>query len=96
MTPATNCWLPLNLNSYELDSYTEQERDRNGQTIMVESGQYRDKLINDKGTPRFVQEPVMVPKMVSLPKARVDALKLQRDQSLDKLERIVVKEVSEA
>ena len=67
----------------------------NGNLIMVASGQYRDKLVNDKGTPRLIQEPVMVPMMVPIGKAKVDELKLQRNQSLDRLEKLAVKEASE-
>ncbi len=70
-----------------------EELDANGQPIMVESGEYIDKLINDNGTPRFIQEPVMVPKMVPLAKGEVDKLRLQRNQSLNELEKVAVNQV---
>jgi hypothetical protein len=70
-----------------------EELDANGRPIMVESGEYIDKLINDNGTPRFIQEPVMVPKMVPLAKGEVDKLRLQRNQSLNELEKVAVNQV---
>lgn len=72
----------------EIESQEEQEVDTNGRPVMVESGEYREKLINHNSTPRFTLDPVMVPKMRPIPAARVAALKEQRNRNLDRLAKL--------
>ena len=78
----------------ELESRQVDEFDSDGQAVMVESGEYRDVLINDNWTPRFIQEPIMAPKQRQLTDEELADLKLQRDQNLDQLETITVQEVT--
>lgn len=60
---------------------------------MEDSGEVRESIGIVDGAIGIIREPVMQPKMVPISQEGLAELKLQRDQSLDVLSGIAVKEV---
>ena len=80
----------------ELGNQEVEELDANNQPIMVQTGS-RWELSVDQATGKVgsVEVPVYEPKMRSLTTQELAELKQQRDQNLDALEKVAVKEVTE-
>jgi len=78
----------------ELQATKKPEVDANGQPVLIQTGE-REKLDIINGVPAVVTEPVMEPKLRDLTDIELTALKLQRNQSLDELEKVAVKEVND-
>ena len=77
----------------DLAAIQKEATDTNGQPVLIQTGE-REKLDIINGVPGVVTEPVMESKLRDLTDAELTALKLQRNQSLDELEKVAAKLVS--
>ncbi len=77
----------------ELQATKKPEVDTNGQPVLIQTGE-RERLDIINGVPAVVTEPVMESKLRDLTDIELADLKLQRNQSLDVLEKVAVKEVT--
>ena len=79
-----------------LEAKEVPDTDQDGQPIMVQTGERYELRVN-QSTGEIYSEPVPVyePKMRSLTPQELAELKTQRDQNLDALEAVAVKEVTE-
>lgn len=77
-----------------LEATLVPEVDADGQTVMVQTGTHKEiGIVGD--SVGIVEVPVYEPKLRSLTTKELAELKLQRDQNLDALESIAVKEAEE-
>lgn len=78
-----------------LEATLVPELDENGKPVMIQTGERYELRVNpDTGDIYSEAVPVYEPKMIPAPKQQVDELKLQRDQELDALASVAVKEIS--
>lgn len=79
-----------------LEAMMVEDLDSNGEPIMIQTGERYELRVNPQ-TGEIYSEPVPVyePKMRSLTPQELTELKTERDQNLDALESVAVKEVSD-
>jgi hypothetical protein len=78
----------------EIAAKTVEATDDNGQTIMVESDRTTLSIGIVDGKPAVVETPILEPQMRDLTDDELTELKQQRDQNLDALESVALKEVT--
>jgi hypothetical protein len=79
----------------DLESVTKEETDQDGNPVLEQVGE-RETLGIVDGKPAVVTEPIYEPKQRELTTKELKDLKAQRNQSLDQLETLAVKEVSDS